>query len=271
MFDLRIQTKQMQRREMPVESMSLLRKPWSSNCKSNTRILTVPVDPIIPLVLVKPGLFLMGNPDSEESRYIGELRHQVTLTRWFFLSESPCTQAQWQAVMGSNPSCFKGADRPVEMVNWHEAVDFCQRLTKRHQKAGSMPQDWAWRLPTEAEWEYAARAGIPGPRHGELDVIAWHAGNSGGETHPVKQKSPNAWGLHDMIGNVWEWCSDWQDSYSSSAVTDPTGPSSGNIRVRRGGSWGYEAEFCRSAYRSGLVPDAFTNFQGFRPALSTIR
>ncbi len=134
-----------------------------------------------------------------------------------------------------------------------------------------MPENWAWRLPTEAEWEYTARAETAGARHGELDTIAWHDGNSGGETHPVKQKAANAWGLYDMIGNVWEWCSDWQEGYPSTAVIDPAGATSGNIRVRRGGSWGYKAQTCRSAYRCGLVPGACTGLLGFRPVLSPVR
>ena len=173
--------------------------------------------------------------------------------------------------MGSNPSHFKGPDRPVENVSWDEAMEFCRKLTKMHQEAGVMPQGWSWRLPTEAEWEYAARAGTTGPRHGELDVIAWHSGNSGGETHPVKQKAANAWGLYDMMGNVYEWCSDLYGAYPSGSVTDPTGATSGSYRVNRGGSWSGEAGFCRSALRYGVVPgNRFFNL-GFRSVLSSSR
>jgi len=174
--------------------------------------------------------------------------------------------------MGSNPSHFKGTDRPVENVSWAEAVEFCWKLTKMHQEAGAMPQGWSWRLPTEAEWEYAARAGTTGPRHGELDAIAWHTGNSGGKTHPVSQKAANAWGLYDMIGNVAEWCSDWYGDYPTGSVTDPTGAAtSGSFRVFRGGSWYGDAGLARSAYRLGRVPGFRSNLLGFRPALSSVR
>ena len=250
---------------MYLNSISDSKVKWVANN------LSVLADPFIPTVLIKPGMFLMGSPDLEGGRFCNEQIHEVTLTQCFFMAETTCTQTQWLALMGSNPSYTEGADLPVEMVTWREAVVFCQKLTNRHQKGGSIPENWAWRLPTEAEWEYTARAETAGPRHGDLDTIAWHDGNAGGRTHPVKQKAANAWGLHDMIGNVWEWCSDWQDGYSSSAVIDPIGPSSGKIRVRRGGSWGYEADICRSAYRSGLVPGACTGLLGFRPVLSFVR
>ena len=139
-----------------------------------------------------------------------------------------------------------------------------------HQETGVMPEGWAWRLPTEAEWEYAARAGTTGPRHAEIDAIAWY-GNSGDETHSVKQKAANAWGLHDMIGNVWEWCSDSYDDYSTGGVSDPTGSNSGSGRVRRGGSWNYDARYCRSASRSRLEPGNRYFNLGFRPVLSSVR
>ena len=138
-----------------------------------------------------------------------------------------------------------------------------------HQETGVMPEGWAWRLPTEAEWEYAARAGATGPRHGELDAIAWHEGNSGGKTHPVKQKAANAWGLHDMMGNVWELCSDWYGDYPTGGVSDPTGSNSGSLRVFRGGSWFFGAGFCRSAGRNGRDP-GYRDL-GFRPVLSSVR
>ncbi len=236
----------------------------------DARNLNVLADPNIPGTWVKPGTYLMGSPDSEEDLSRGESSHQVTLTKQFFLSEAPCTQAQWEAVMGTNPSDFKGADRPVEMVSWDEAVDFCWRLTEQQRKQGALLEGWAWRLPTEAEWEYAARAGTTGPRHGELDAIAWHAGNFGVGTHPVKQKAPNAWGLYDMIGNVWEWCSDWYGGYPTGAVIDPKGPSSGSTRASRGGSWCLDGGRCRSAYRLGFDPSARGISLGFRPVLSPV-
>jgi len=187
----------------------------------------------------------------------------VVLTRGFFLAETECTQGQWEAVMGGNPSNFKGVDRPVEQVSWSEAVEYCRELTTKQRAERILPEGWEWRLPTEAEWEYAARAGTTGARHGELNAIAWYDGNSGNQTRPVKQKAPNAWGLHDMIGNVWEWCSDWYGDYPTRSVTDPTGPSSGSNRVGRGGSWRAGARNARSADRD--------NDLGFRPALSSVR
>ena len=174
-------------------------------------------------------------------------------------------------MMGSNPSYFKGSTLPVEQVSWDDAVSYCAKLTARELAAGRIVAGQAYRLPTEAEWEYAARAGTIGPRYGELDVIAWHSGNSGGETHPVKQKAANAWGLYDMIGNVWEWCSDWYGAYPSGSVTDPTGESSRSNRVYRGGSWINEARSCRSALRFRDEPGDRFNSLGFRSVLSSSR
>ena len=163
----------------------------------------------------------------------------------------------------------KGADRPVEQVGWDEAVEYCRKLTTKQRAEGILPEGWEWRLPTEAEWEYAARAGSSGSRHGELDEIAWWSDNSGGQAHPVKQKAPNGWGLQ---GNVLEWCSDWHGDYPTGAVTDPTGPSSGSIRVFRGGSCVNDASHVRLAFRSRYNPGYSKYFVlGFRPALSSVR
>ena len=141
------------------------------------------------------------------------------------------TQAEWQGVMGTNPSEFSGCGRcPVEKVSWGDAQTFIGNLN-----AGIGER--RYRLPTEAEWEHAARAGTSLDRYGRLDGIAWYGDNSGDRTHPVGQKAPNAWGLHDMLGNVWEWVQDWHGDYPGGAVTDPGGPGSGSARVRRGGSW----------------------------------
>ena len=218
-----------------------------------------------------PGQFMMGSPTSERGRDSDEVQHEVVLTRGFFLSETECTQGQWEAVMGGNPSYFKGTEWPVEEVSWEEAVEYCRKLTAKQRAEGILADGWEWRLPTEAEWEYAARAGTTGARYGKLDTIAWRDGNSGIQTHPVKQKTANAWGLYDMIGNVWEWCSDWYGGYPTGSVTDPTGPSSGSFRVRRGGSWLGGDWLARSALRSSIVPgDRYDNL-GFRPALSSVR
>ena len=220
---------------------------------------------------IPAGRFTMGSPGSEEGRSSDETQHEVVLSQGFFMAETECTQGQWEMVMGSNPSNFKGANRPVEKVSWDDAVEYCRKLTVKQRGEGMLPVGWEWRLPTESEWEYAARAGTTGPRYGELDAIGWHDGNSGSETHPVKQKAANVWGLHDMIGNVWEWCSDWSEGYPTGSVTNPTGPKSGSSRVFRGGSWLSVARYARSASRNGLVPGFRYLNLGFRPALSSVR
>ena len=220
---------------------------------------------------IPSGRFTMGSPSSEPDRYSDEVQHEAVLTRGFFLAETECTQGQWEAVMGGNPSHFKGSERPVEQVSWGEAVEYCRKLTAKQRAEGILPEGWEWRLPTEAEWEYAARAGTTGARYRELDAIAWWSGNSGSETHAVSQKAANVWGLHDMIGNVWEWCSDWSGNYPTGSVTDPTGPTSGSFRVLRGGSWHLGARNARSASREWFDPGNRSNFLGFRPALSSVR
>ena len=225
----------------------------------------------IPVVFLSPGTFMMGSPRNEPDRQSDEVQHTVTLSRPFALAQTPCTQGQWEAVMGGNPSHFRSSERPVEKVSWEEAVDYCRKLTAKQRTDGILPDGWEWRLPTEAEWEYAARAGTTGARYGELDSIAWHGVNSGSETHAVSQKTANAWGLYDMMGNVWEWCADWSGNYSTGSVTDPTGPSSGSNRVFRGGSWNDDGGSPRSALRIGCCPGGRFNDLGFRPALSSVR
>jgi formylglycine-generating enzyme required for sulfatase activity len=178
------------------------------------------------------------------------------------------TQAQWQTVMGSNSSYFKGAHLPVEQVSWNGALEFCRKLTERERAAGRLPEGYAYTLPTEAQWEYACRTGTTGDYAGNLDVMGWYTNNSGGSTNPVGQKQANAWGLHDMLGNVWEWCADWYGDYSGGTVIDPTGPSSGSGRVFRGGSWGLSVDACRFANRSGYEPGLRGANLGFRLALA---
>jgi formylglycine-generating enzyme required for sulfatase activity len=220
-------------------------------------------------VWVPSGTFLMGSPVSEADRDSDEVQHTVTLTQGYWMSDHEVTQAEYNAVMGSNPSNFRGLNLPVETVSWNDAVTYCQKLTERERAGGRITLQQAYRLPTEAEWEYAARAGTTGARHGELDAIAWHKGNSGSQTHPVKQKAANAWGLYDMMGNVWEWCSDLSGEYPTGSVTDPIGPGSGSYRVSRGCGWDYDARFVRSANRNGFVPGGRIYFLGFRPVLSS--
>ena len=222
-------------------------------------------------VWIPPGTFVMGSPTSEWGRDTDEHQHAVTLTQGFWLSDHEVTQAEYREVMGSNPAYFTGLNRPVEQVTWHDAVAYCQRLTARERAAGRINDQQAYRLPTDAEWEYAVRAGTTGATYGNLDAIAWWDGNSGGQTQPVKRKAPNAWGLYDMIGNVWEWCADWYGDVTTDSVTDPRGPSSGSVRVFRGGSWVINTGGLRAAFRRGFDPDTLNYNLGFRPALSSIR
>jgi formylglycine-generating enzyme required for sulfatase activity len=205
-----------------------------------------------------PGTFMMGSPDSESGRDPDEgPQHQVTISKSFELQTTEVTQSQWQAVMGSNPSYFKGSDLPVENVSWYDAQEFITKLNAKN-------DGYRYRLPTEAEWEYAARAGTTGPYAGDLDAMAWYSDNSDGKTYLVATKAANAWGLYDMHGNVWEWVQDWYGNYDASAVTDPVGPSSGSFRVPRGGGWLTSSQACRSAFRFYFSPDSRSGALGLR-------
>jgi serine/threonine protein kinase len=230
---------------------------------------------------IPAGRFMMGSPEflegsTNRDRLRGgdEIEHEVVFGRGFFLSETECTQAQWESVMESNPSNLRGADRPVEKVSWTNAVEFCRSLTAKHRKEGWLPEGWEWRLPTEAEWEYAARAGMVSPGHGDLETVAWHAGNSGGSTHPVGRKQANLWGLYDMLGNVWEWCLDWYGDYPNASSVKPNGPKSGSMRVFRGGCITFglsdSARKFRYSHRSGIDPKHQSSDVGFRPALAEV-
>ena len=195
-------------------------------------------------VQVSAGEFLMGS-ESEEAWSVEQPVTRVRISRGFFLGKYEVTQAEWQAVMGSNPSSFDGCgpDCPVENVSWDDVQEFIRKLN-------AAVGEERYRLPTEAEWEYAARAGTSGGRYSEdVDAIAWYEDNSGSRTHPVGRKAPNAWGLHDMLGNVWEWTQDWYGEYPGGEVTDPQGPASGSKRVFRGGGWSYDAGLCRASFR----------------------
>ena len=214
----------------------------------------------------------MGAPSDDMDASVEERPpHTVILTRGFWMCDHEVTQAEYQEVMRSVPSEFRGLDRPVENVTWFDAVAYCQRLTEREIKAGRIPRRHEYRLPTEAEREYACRAGTTTPRYGKLDAIAWWSGNSGGQTHPVKQKQPNAWGLHDMLGNVDEWCADWFGGYSGGIDTDPMGPPEGTKRVVRGGSWFFEDLILRSSSRGSSDPGVSFSDTGFRVVLDEVR
>ena len=208
---------------------------------------------------IEPGEFLIGSPENEEGRSDNEVQHEVKLSQGFWLGETPVTQALWTAVMGENPSKFKRPTRPVEQVSWEDTQDFLRKLNGHHPELNL-------RLPTEAEWEYACRAGSEVARYGELAAVAWYDGNSGGRTHRVKAKEANAWGLYDMLGNVWEWCQDWYGEYDQSMVLDPFGLVQGSDRVARGGCWFNDACHVRAAYRSGNTPSSADDGLGFRLA-----
>ena len=211
-------------------------------------------------VWIPAGSFVMGSPMGEEGRIPDERQHEVRISTAYWMQKYEVTQGEWEAVMGANPSHFSdcGLRCPVEQVSWGDTQEFIRALNSR--ESGR-----AYRLPTEAEWEYAARAGTSGARYGELDLIAWHWDNSGRSTHPVGQKRANAWGLHEMLGNVWEWTGDWYGEYPPGAVTDPKGPESGSPRVFRGGGWGSFAWFVRSANRINFVAPGYRGIGiGFR-------
>ncbi len=227
------------------------------------------------LVWIPPGDFMMGSPAGEENRDDDETQHRVTLTKGFWLGKYEVTQAQWRAVMGNTigqqrdkankdwPLRGEGADYPIYYVSWDDCQAFIKRLNAKGQGT--------FRLPTEAEWEYACRAGSTtaycfGDSSSTLGSYGWYNENSGSKTHSVGGKSANAWGLHDMHGNVWEWCQDWHGTYPSGSVTDPTGPSAGSYRVARGGSWYFNPRYCRSAVRSWSAPGDRYDILGFRLA-----
>jgi formylglycine-generating enzyme required for sulfatase activity len=232
----------------------------------------------IKLVLIPNGTFMMGSPIEEEGRYDNEVQHKVTISRDYYLGVTEVTQGQYEKVMGTNPSKFQkqvilnkdSSMYPVEKVSWEDAVSFCKRLSELpdEKTAGRV-----YRLPTEAEWEYACRAESETAFHfggsSKLsDDFAWF-GNSNKQTHPVGQKKPNAWGLYDMHGNVFEWCGDWFNEYPKGAVSDPTGPKEGVLRVFRGGSWEFGAASGRSATRFFTAPFGRGDWIGFRVALSS--
>ena len=257
------------------------------------------------LVLIPNGRFTMGSPSNDPDAEDDEKPHEVTFSKPFYMGTTEVTQAQYQKVMGVNPSSFKDTDNskqssvlPVEQVSWEDAIEFCRRLSllPEEKKAKRV-----YGLPTEAQWEYACRAGNTGS-YGfeqtaeELGQFAWFADNSGDQpldsqevwksskedlndylkvlkdnrcrTHPVGQKKPNAWGLYDMHGNVWEWCSDWYGEYPKSQASNPSGPLNGTDKVVRGGGFHFQPQDCRSAERHGSFPSNRVDDLGFRVVIA---
>jgi formylglycine-generating enzyme required for sulfatase activity len=265
------------------------------------------------LAWISPGTFTMGSPPSESLRASDEgPQTRVTLSHGFWLGTTPVTIAQWRAVMGvdlrgqfnkvlhddtrydfagvqqtvrdymhfspdASPDQYlrhDAADLPMYFVSWNDAMAFCQRLTARERGAGRLSLRYEYTLPTEAQWEYAARAGTTGATYAPvLDEIAWYERNSAEgrdnipAPHPVAHKRPNSWGLYDMSGNIWQWCRDWYAAYAGGRVSDPTGPAAGGERVNRGGSFGSGARAERSANRAGNPPAEASAYRGFRLAL----
>jgi sulfatase modifying factor 1 len=213
---------------------------------------------------ISSGSFRMGCSDGEKlGAETDELRHLVKLTRGYWLEECDCSQALWQAIMGSNQSYFNGEPQsPMDQVSWYDCQGFLRKLE-------SLIPGLQARLPTEAEWEYACRAGTTDSFQGKkLDSVAWYSENSGSTTHPIMLKSPNAWGLFDMLGNVRQWCADWYGPYAVNEgvgeIENPTGVSISKRHVCRGGDWDKSASSCQSSSRSWALPNIHDNSIGFR-------
>lgn len=205
------------------------------------------------------------------------IKYPVTITRDFWMGKYEVTQGEFTAVMGRNPSHFTGdSNRPVEKVTFFDAVKYCSAISQREREAGRLPTGYEYRLPSEAEWEYACRAGTTnlfsfGDDPSVADQFAWTAENSDATTHPVGMKRPNPWGLYDMHGNVWEWCLDWFEPYPAAPLTDPVGPASSKFKLFKGGGWNQDIEFGRSANRFMMSPSNGIHFVGFRLALGPIQ
>ena len=209
----------------------------------------------------------MGSPDDDPEAFDREKpQHEVTLTKGFWLADAPCTQAVYEAITGENPSNFKGGDQPVEGVSWDDAQAFLRMMNERLTGTPFV-------LPTEAQWEYACRAGATAPRYGAVDEVAWYRINANRKTHPVRQKRPNAWGLYDMLGNVEEWCQNHAEGvftlppYTTATRRDPVAQQEEHSnRVVRGGSWNNDARYVRAAYRHAFPREYRLGLVGFRLA-----
>ena len=229
------------------------------------------------LVFIPPGTFRMGSPTNEVDRDVNEgPQTAVTISKGFWMGKYEVTQGEYLAVIGSNPSSFTGdPNRPVDSTSWFNATNYCGKLTLRERAAGRISTNSVYRLPTEAEWEYACRAWTStrfsygdDPDYTNATDYAWIDVNSDSTTHPVGQKLPNPWGLYDMHGNLSEWCQDRYGPYPGGIALDPQGPVTGSLRIGRGGLWLRPAILCRSARRAGLPPDFNLNGAGFRVVLA---
>jgi formylglycine-generating enzyme required for sulfatase activity len=261
------------------------------------RAVSLPAPADTNLVFIQPGSFTMGSPTNEAERWPDEVQHFVTISRGFWMGKYLVTQRDYLSVAGSNPSFFNGIKngvdygidltRPVESVSWFDATNYCTQLTQQERAAGRIPTNCVYRLPTEAEWEFACRAGTRtafylgrGLNSGqanfdgryEYDSSVGSITNASGihldRTTPVGSYAANGWGLYDMAGNVWEWCQDWYGPYPAGSVTDPQGAVTGSYRLIRGGYWFIDAVYCRSAYRSYYYPGFSYDYFGFRVLLA---
>jgi formylglycine-generating enzyme required for sulfatase activity len=274
---LKTGTKTEVKKTIEVKARTKTETKKTARVKTRSKATTVPGKKILTgpngmkFVYIPPGTFMMGSPEGESGRYDNEIQHQVTLTHGFYLQITEVTQGQWKALMEDNPSFFNGCgdDCPVEQVSWNDAQQFIWRL---NQLAGAKK----YRLPSEAEWEYACRAGsttafssegimeLECSQDSNLADIAWFCGNSAKTIHPVAQKKANAWGLYDMHGNVSELCRNWYGEYPPNQVTDPPGPASGIDRIVRGGGWNDHGRHCRSACRGAISSGKSIYNVGFR-------
>ena len=254
--------------QSPVSHPIVAQQPVAQTPVTNVENISIPVkDGIsIDMVRVEAGTFTMGATAEMKEPYDWEKpTHRVTLTNDYYIDKYEVTQVLWQAVMGNNPSKFKGDNLPVEKVSWDDCQEFISKLNRITGKT--------FRLPTEAEWEYAARGGKKSRGYqysgsNNLSDVAWYGDNSGNKTHAVGTKQPNELGIYDMSGNVWEWCQDLYGRYSSYSQTNPTGANNGLYRMNRGGSWGVNAWNCRSSGRDNITPGSRYNYLGLRLVLS---
>ena len=251
-----------------VSQPAVAQQPVVQTPVTNSDNISIPVKNgiSIDMVRVEAGTFIMGaTPEMKNPYHWEKPTHQVTLTNDYYIGKYEVTQALWQTVMDNNPSYFKGDNLPVENVSWDDCQEFISKLNRLTGKT--------FRLPTEAEWEYAARGGKKSRGYqysgsNNISDVAWYGANSGNKTHAVGSKQANELGIYDMSGNVWEWCHDLYDKYSSSSQTNPTGATSGSDRVGRGGMWIYAAGVCRSSYRDCDAPDNRDYYLGLRLVLS---